>query len=159
MKSSLKTCQLRLCSYACEMLYIQLQMLRAVPSVNDSNRVMGQMNDPVRWDSGRTDRFRAGSSFADQQTWPFLNCVRRHSSVLCFLHKHKPAFETPDAGEGRSLRLSVGSGCQLTKCWAEGGAEWDNLSKQTCSGASQGLSCLEKLSLVIQVAYTPFSHK
>lgn len=50
--------------------------------------------------------------------------INRHDHSLIMLEAAQhwllaqtlPVFETPDAGEGRSLGPSVGSRCQLTKC-------------------------------------------
>lgn len=161
MKSSLKTYQLRLCSTACEMSYTQVQMLRTIPSINDSNRIMGQMNDAVRWDSRSPDEFRAGSSFADQQTWPFLNHVGSSSALASCTNTPGVWNAWCWGGEvtWSICWIQVPADKVLSWLLCKAGAEWDSVSKQTWSGASKGFYCLEKLNLALQVAYTPFSHK
>lgn len=92
---------------------IQVQMWRAVPSINDSNRIMGQMNDAVQWDSGSLMNSELAVALLMNRHDHFLMVLA--AAQLCFLHKQQPAFDMPGAGEGSS-HLSVGSRCQLTKC-------------------------------------------
>lgn len=131
MKSSLKTCQLGMCNCTCKMSYIQLQMQRAVPAINDSDIIMGQANDWVGQDSVSSDSFGADSSFTHQHRHNHsLNVLEGAGMTFYFWHK-QVGIENTHRCVWEVSSSSLGLKCQLIKRWllSGGDAKWGTLSK------------------------------